>query len=152
MQVHSPSSLIYRLNNIISRHISKNVPEECTELSYTNTRIIRFIADEKERNVYQKDVEKEFGITRSTASRVLMLMEEKGLVTRHSVEHDARLKKLVLTEKAQRMNDMMYKKSLVLDEVLMRGFSDEEAAQLQAFIQRMTDNVVEASLHPTQGE
>lgn len=152
MQVSNPSGLIYRLNNIINRHISKNVPEECMELSYTNTRIIRFIADEKERNVYQKDVEKEFGITRSTASRVLMLMEEKGLVTRHSVEHDARLKKLMLTEKSQRMNDLMHEKSLLLDEVLMRGFSDEEVSQLQTFIQRMTDNVVEASLHPTQGE
>ena len=41
------------------------------------------------------------------SSRVLMLMEEKGLVQRLSVEQDARLKKLILTEKSARMEQML---------------------------------------------
>ena len=86
-------------------------------------------------------MEKEFGITRSTASRVLVLMEEKGLVKRLSVDHDARLKKLVLTEKSARMGEAMYQVGEKTDAQLLQGFSDEEKEQLYHFIDRMVENL-----------
>ena len=86
-------------------------------------------------------MEKEFGITRSTASRVLVLMEEKGLVKRLSVEHDARLKKLVLTEKSTQMGEAMRQIGEKTDAKLLEGFSEEEKEQLYSFIDRMVENV-----------
>ena len=49
--------------------------------------------------VFQKDLEAEFQMARSTASGILQAMEKKGLITRESIPRDARLKRLVLTEK-----------------------------------------------------
>lgn len=47
--------------------------------------------------VYQKDIEANFGIGRSTVTNILQLMEKKGYVTRNTDEKDARLKRLELT-------------------------------------------------------
>ncbi len=48
--------------------------------------------------MFQRDIEREFSITRSTVTNILQLMERKGYIERRSVPQDARLKQLVLTE------------------------------------------------------
>lgn len=134
---------LHRLDNGIRRYLCQNSPacKSKEEITGTNMRIIRFLRANENRDIYQKDVEKEFGITRSTASRVLVLMEEKGLVKRLSVDHDARLKKLILTEKSAEMGEMMQRVGEKTDVQLLNGFSDEEKAQLFSFIDRMVDNL-----------
>ncbi len=136
-----PGVIIYRLNNLIGRVLSQRQTEEERELSSLNGRIIRFVDANEGRDVYQKDVEKEFGVTRSTASRVLMLMEQKGLVERCGVSHDARLKKLVLTERARHFSQIMHERGEQLDRILLNGFTPEETEQFYRFMERMTQNV-----------
>ena len=134
---------LHRLDNCIGRFLFRQSGEIRTddEVTGTNMRIIRFLKMNENRDIYQKDVEKEFGITRSTASRVLVLMEEKDLVRRCSVESDARLKKLVLTEKSSRMADRMREIGEKTDEKLLEGFTEEEKETLSLFIDRMTQNM-----------
>ena len=134
---------LHRLDNGIRRYFCRNntVCKSRDEITGTNMRIIRFLKNNEDHDIYQKDVEKEFGITRSTASRVLVLMEEKGLVKRLSVDHDARLKKLILTEKSARMGEEMRKMGEKADAQLLDGFSEEEKAQLFSFIDRMVENM-----------
>ena len=52
-------------------------------------------------DIYQKDVEKEFQIRRSTATGTLQILEKNGFIRREPVKQDARLKKLVPTDKAK---------------------------------------------------
>ena len=134
---------LHRLDHCIGRYLCKHssICKTKDEVTGTNMRIIRFLKANENRDVYQKDVEKEFGITRSTASRVLVLMEEKGLVKRLSVEQDARLKKLVLTEKSARMGEAMRQIGEQTDQKLLEGFSQEEKEQLYRFIDRMAENM-----------
>jgi len=134
---------LHRLDNCIGRYLCKysSACKHKDEVTGTNMRIIRFLKTNENRDIYQKDVEKEFGITRSTASRVLVLMEEKGLVKRLSVEHDARLKKLILTEKSALMGEEMRQIGEKTDAKLLEGFSEEEKKQLYAFIDRMAENM-----------
>ena len=47
--------------------------------------------------VFQRDVERAFSLSRSTATGILQLMEKNGFLLREPVAYDARLKKLVLT-------------------------------------------------------
>jgi len=111
------------------------------EVSGTNGRIIRFLSDHEDNDVYQRDLEKEFGITRSTASRVLTLMEQKGLIIRSGVSHDARLKKLTLTEKARGFSDVMRRNAEKVNRQLLEGFSKDEIERLCQYIERMQQNI-----------
>ena len=134
---------LHRLDNGIRRYFCQNscACKSKEEVTGTNLRIIRFLKANENRDIYQKDVEKEFGITRSTASRVLVLMEEKGLVKRLSVDHDARLKKLILTEKSTKMGEEMRQIGEKADAQLLEGFTEEEKEQLYSFIDRMVENM-----------
>ena len=134
---------LHRLDNVIRRFMCKNScgSKGHDEVTGTNLRIIRFLSANQHRDIYQKDVEKEFGITRSTASRVLVLMEEKNLVKRLSVDHDARLKKLILTEKSSKLGEEMRLMGEKTDMRLMEGFTEEEKNLLYSFIDRMIENV-----------
>ncbi|MBQ4552253.1 MAG: MarR family transcriptional regulator [Clostridia bacterium] len=137
---------LHRLEKSIGRHFCKHkcTDEKTDEITGTNMRIIRFLESNQESDIYQKDVEKEFGITRSTASRVLVLMEEKGLVKRLSVDHDGRLKKLILTEKSLAMGKAMRQVGEKTDERLLEGFTEDEKEQLFSFIDRMMENISRA--------
>lgn len=91
--------------------------------------------------IYQKDIEQEFKVSRATASNMLQLMEKKGLVTRESVSHDARLKKISLTPKAR---DMVAKADADIhdmEKTILNGFNKEETEQLKEYLNRIMKNV-----------
>ena len=133
---------IHRLDNRIRRYVQRSVTQyEMEAVSGTNGRIVRFLSEHADRDVYQKDLESEFGITRSTASRVLRLMEQKGLVERQSVPHDARLKKLLLTERSRKLVQQMCQTGTTVDTRLLSGFSSQEVQTLYGFLDRMFQNL-----------
>ena len=57
---------------------------------------------------------------------MLAVMERKGLVRREAVEHDARLKKLVLTEKARALVDRSEQDMRDMEALLAKGLSEGE--------------------------
>ena len=61
---------------------------------------IGYLMENSSNDIFQKDFENEFSIRRSTASNILKHMEDNGLIKRVPVEYDARLKKIILTERA----------------------------------------------------
>ena len=76
--------------------------QEESELTNMQKRVLHYILFQSlKKDIYQKDIEKEFQIRRSTATGILQLLEKKRFVIRETVEWDARLKKLVPTAKAE---------------------------------------------------
>ena len=103
--------------------------------------IISYIAENYNRDVFQRDLEKEFDITRSTASKNVDLLVENGFIEREPVDYDARLKKLVLTEKAKDVFKIMRNDRAGLETPMLKGFSDEEKKQLRVFLKRLSANL-----------
>ena len=92
---------------------------------------------------YQKDVEKEFKISRSTATGLLQNMEKLGYIYREVSEIDSRLKRIVLTNKSI---DLHKKVILTFDEIenkLLNGFDEEEKELLFKFLLRLEKNLEE---------
>jgi len=132
-------SLDIAVNNILQQTLEEY--DMVGEISTLQLYIIRFVMENGEKHVYQRDVEKEFGFTRSTASRILLQMEQKELIIRSGVEHDARLKKLTLTEKSAKVGEAICQTYYHIDQKLINGFTDEERKQLFYLIDRMRENI-----------
>lgn len=131
-----------QLNNLITRYMDRSpVKQQVNKITGTNGWIIGYIAKHSEKDLFQKDLEHRFGITRSTASKVLTLMERKDLITRQSVPSDARLKKITLTQKALDINEMARADGELFEKTLTEGFSDEELDTLQDYLERMKRNM-----------
>lgn len=132
------------LNNLIRRYFDfSSHKNEIETITGNNGWIIGFLGDNADagKDVYQKDIEDHFNITRSTVSNVLNLMEQKGLIQRQTVEQDGRLKKIVLTKKAEDIKELMKNDVDRLEHTLTDGFTDEELKLLYVYIQRMKENV-----------
>lgn len=135
---------LHRLDNGIRRYMEKhNELKDEKDLSGVNGCIIRYLSVNEDHDIYQKDVEKAFGITRSTASRVLTLMEQKNLVKRQCVEKDGRLRKIALTDRSRKMSRQMQRLGDRTDRQLLKGFSAQEEKQLYLFLERMLINLEE---------
>jgi len=135
-------SELWSLHNLIRRYFDfATHRSEIESITGNNGRIIHYLAENADKDIYQKNLERQFSITRSTTSKVLRLMEQKGLITRQAVEHDARLKKITLTDKAWEMRKIMSGDKDKMEQTLTRGFSGEEIKTLYSYIQRMKDNI-----------
>ena len=135
---------IRTVNNGIKRFIvNRTTTKLIDKLTGTNTWLLAYISEQngKGRDVFQKDIEENFGITRSCVSKVISLMEQKGFIVRESVAHDARLKKLVLTPEAAKYAEKMMEDSVAVEERIMEGFSDDEKEKLLEFLGRIMKNI-----------
>lgn len=130
------------LSHLIYRFI-ENLPnkKQIESMTGTNGCIIGYLAENSDHDVFQKDIEKAFGITRSTASKVINLMEQKGLVERQSVSYDARLKKIVMTDKSKSISHLMAEDMTLVESVLTEGFSLDEKKALYSYLKRMKQNL-----------
>ena len=92
---------INKLSRIISRKVDAAVFNAIDDnITVSQAYVIDFITDNTDRDIFQKDLELEFGLKRSSVSLMLNNMEKSDLIKRVPVPGDARLKKIVLTEKA----------------------------------------------------
>ncbi len=68
-------------------------------------------------------------------------MEKKGLVERVSVSHDARLKKIVPTERSLEIGRIIKEDNEKMELLLKKGFSPKEHEQLYGYLERIQHNI-----------
>jgi DNA-binding MarR family transcriptional regulator len=105
----------------------------------TQSFIIGYLEDKAETgvDVFQKDIERDFYISRSTASGILSLMEKKDLIRRVSVPQDARLKKLVLTDKARSISSAIQADLDRIDDRFETALTPEEQERMRRYLNKL---------------
>lgn len=134
---------VRKLSNLIKRALDEErTQEECGEITGLQGWIIGYIYDHsKDSDVFQKDIEKAFNIRRSTATGILQLMEKNGYITREPVAHDARLKKLTLTQKAVDIHCKVMKRIDELENRLSKGLSEGEMLFFYEIMEKIRKNI-----------
>jgi MarR family transcriptional repressor of mepA len=133
------------LGNLIRRQAAQSeIRRHVDDLTGTNGWVIGFIADHEGQDIFQRDLEVRFSIRRSTATKILQLMEKKGLLERQSVAYDARLKKLVLTPKALELHKLATEDMRVFEQRLTHGLSKEELEAFFHITDKMKKNLIES--------
>lgn len=129
---------IMTITNLLKRHVDNNTGMKCAE-RYTgnNIWILGYLFHNRDRDVFQKDLEEAFSVRRSTVSKAIKLMEQKELITRESVDYDARLKKLVLTEKALHINEAIKSQLVTMEEKIIFNLTDEEVVSFLQILSKI---------------
>ena len=98
-KVRKVGHVIRELNRMFKGGLTKAGAEEgLDEMTLMHGWIIGYLHRNEAHDTYQKDLEAEFGIRRSSVTNQVQLMEKKGYISREPVPGDARLKKINLTE------------------------------------------------------
>lgn len=116
---------------------------DCGDLTRMQRFTLGFLHHNSHREIYQKDLEAEFAISRATASNMLAVMERKGLIKREPVIHDARLKKVVLTERARKLHSQIKLDIMATEELLTKGLDEDDKEKLHQYLDIMIQNIVD---------
>ncbi|MCD7894355.1 MAG: MarR family transcriptional regulator [Erysipelotrichaceae bacterium] len=131
------------MNQLMKRSMDKLMDQTPNKTTLMHSLVIGYLQDREDEHLdtFQKDIEKEFSINRSTTSEMLTLMSQKGMIERLPVDYDARLKKIVLTDQSRGYNlrlsigmEKMYK-------ILTNDLKEEEIDTFMIICDKITDNL-----------
>ena len=101
------------------------------------------LAAHTKHDVFQKDIEEEFGLRPPTATALLKELEQRGLIRKEPVSYDARRKKIVVTEEALKYKDCVLRGLDELNRKLTAGISEEEMQVFFTVTDKMLKNLAE---------
>lgn len=129
------------LNNKIARKMMSETKMSGYNISPVQIKIIHYLFKNKDKIVYQRDIEKFLDVRRSTVSGILQTMEKNNFINRVDSLEDARLKQIILTsemlDKAKSLRD----KASKFDKLLGKNISKEDLDIFFKVIEQMKENI-----------
>ncbi len=143
---------IRSLDNLITRKMFAYAAQNGVDkLTVMHGWIIGYLYDNLEKEIFQKDIETQFSIGRSTVTGILKLMEKKGYIIRESVSYDARLKKLVLTELGKEINKKTRDSIDTMDKEITSCFTKEETEEFLCLAKKLKQSLCKNTLSSNFG-
>ena len=109
---------ILSLSNLLYRKIEYDKKKSgIYDLQYVQGGIIKYIKENPQKDIFPRDIVKRFCLTRSTVAGILQKMEQNGYIEMQSYPGDARLKKIVLTEKGDEASQLVIQHIQRMDDI-----------------------------------
>lgn len=142
------------LNRLIHRYTIKRKLSDIKDsddknagsATMANICIIGYLYDNRNSDVYQKDLDEALKVRRSTLSKELSLMEQKGFIKRVYGDSDKRMRKIVLCDKSLPLAIKLKEEHELLEKKLTKGISDDELSSFLSTLSKLTDNLREENL------
>ena len=128
-------------NQIHKRMEEKKLENEKEPLTGMQRWTLGYLSEHEGQAVYQRDIEEAFKISRATASNMLSVMERRGFIERQPVEHDARLKKIVMTDLACDTIKRANQDVKEMETLLQQGLSGEDVVHLKKCLDIILKNL-----------
>ncbi|KRM69842.1 hypothetical protein FD06_GL000007 [Apilactobacillus ozensis DSM 23829 = JCM 17196] len=106
-------------------------------LTSTQMSVIDFLSRRQELETFQKDIEEEFYIQKSTASVLLKRMENHNLITRSASLKDSRKKQVLLTDDAKKLQKVISQYMDTTQQNFENNFSKEEIKLLNRVMHKL---------------
>lgn len=131
-------------DHVFRRSMEANIRKNGFEgMSAINAWIIDYLMENEGKDIFQKDIEKNFKIGKSSIAGTLKMMEEKNFIIRQPVQGDARLKRVCLTDKGREYARKMEQGKDEIEQKVCRGLTREEVELFFDIIKKMQDNLME---------
>lgn len=104
-------------------------------------KILKFIVENDAKEIYQKNLEERFKVSKATISEVIQTMENNKLIERIATKKDARLKQIILTDIGKKRVSEMDKCFKTLNNELEKGLTEEEIEQFLTIIRKIKNNI-----------
>ena len=136
--------LVRMLNHQLKRNQKPEEAVEDDELTPMQRHILNYILLETlHRDIYQKNLEEEFQVKKSTVSGILKLIEKNGFIYRESVKEDARLKRILPTKKAEALRPSILEHIHETEIRMTEGVSEQDLFLCKKVLYQMCQNLAE---------
>lgn len=134
---------VRKLNNMFMRRmesVASNYGDDA--ITVVHGWILGYLFHRKDTDTFQKDIEKELSLSRSSVTCILKILEEKGCIRRESVDFDARLKKIVLLPRGEEIHNKSIRDVLEIEDMLCEDISDEDLEVFYRVIDKAKSNLL----------
>lgn len=137
-EIKCVSNLIKRFVNIVSSEYDLH------GLTSQHMRILGYIAFQHNNgsDVFQKDIENQLNIRPSTATVMLKVLEKNGYIIKETVKSDARLKRLILTEKADEITSKGIEIMKEVNNRVTKGIPEENLDIFFSVLEQIKSNLL----------
>ena len=131
---------LHNLYNLVKRELEKKLGKQ-DPVTCLHGWVIDYLCMHQREEVFQRDFEELFSMRRSTASRMLQLMEHKGLIVREAAPYDKRLRTIKPTPTAVQMHSRVQSARLEVESKLRRGITQEELDTFFQVVDKLKKNL-----------
>ena len=137
-----PEMTLGRLIGIISNKLKRSADENLVNENMTieQLQVLKMIYL-KEGDVPQKEIEKEFGVRRSTVTSAMQILEKKGFIERFPSPDDSRAKLVRLTPSGKEKNEKLIGFIVERDKKLLSSLTKEEADTLMTLLLKLLEKI-----------
>lgn len=127
-------------NSIRKRRERDDSQSESGKLTMMQRWVLGYLAHHSDHDIYQKELEDNLNIGKSTLSEILHTMEKDGLVERLP---SGRCKKIVMTEKSAQIDKGIARQIEETEKQLRKGIDDKDMERFFCTIKKMIANMKE---------
>ena len=133
---------IEKIDRIISRDMDANIMQAVGDkVTVSQAYVKDFMINTDKEDIFQKDLEKQFDLKRAAIRLMLNNMEKNDLIKRVPVSEDARLKKIVLTEKAIALSTKIIGAVDEIEHTLVEDLTQEEIDNFYTVLNKMRNSL-----------
>ena len=140
MENREHGHLIHMIANTVKRLADENLVSE--NVTIEQVKIMGMIC-KNGGTVSQKEIERAFGVRRSTVTSAMQILEKKGYIERFPHPEDSRAKLVALTAEGKKKNEKLRSFMQVLDAQMLEGMSDGECELLRDLLLKVLSNIQE---------
>ena len=111
--------------------------------SPTQMRIMQYMMEHKNEDIYQKDLENHLNMSRATISNVLDTMEKNDIIERFYDEVDTRAKKVKITKKIFDLFDETKKEIKTIENKMINNIPNKDMETFKKVLNQMENNLKE---------
>ncbi len=133
---------IHKLYQIGHKRLIGFVKEELEPYDFNRGEFpLLFSLIKKGDGVTQKEIREMLPISKATVSKIVKSLEEKGYLRKEKDREDKRATRIFLTEKREEMEDIIEEIDGKAEDVMLKGFDEEEIDQFREYLKRMIKNI-----------
>ena len=115
------------------------------DVTYAQGKVLFFLHTHAGGECSMKEIETYLDVSHATVSGIISRLAEKGYVSCEKSKTDSRAKTVRLTEKEYASFDEMKRRRAELETMLLKGFSEAEKETMRKNLERIYNNVREAT-------
>lgn len=136
---------IGKILKIVSNYMDKDMNNCLSDYNITRSQmgilIYIQVAECKNIEANQVDIEKEFNLKNPTVTGLINRLEEKGYIKRVRSDKDKRYNKLELTETGREILNKGKRKAQENEEKLLKILTDDEIKELKRILTKIVNNI-----------
>lgn len=139
-------NIIYKIKDLdksINTYISQNITISIKypKLTRTQIQIINCINNQKNKKIYQKDLEKKLNMTRASISGVLKTMEKNQILTKQKNKNDARINQITLNESFSKEYSKNKEKLNTIQNIVTSNINSQDIDIFLKVLNKMKSNI-----------